>query len=65
MDPLSREERAELQKLIDSLLKKLPFTAPEMLSQKISDYLETAWMRGRSAGIEETRNMLSESDRTT
>jgi hypothetical protein len=53
MDPLSEKERAELNKLIASLLQKLPFTAPEMLSERVANYVETAWMRGRSAGIEE------------
>ena len=55
LSDLPLAERIGISQLVTSLTRKLPFTAPEILEEKVRIYIESAWIRGRSAGLEEAR----------
>lgn len=50
---LTEADYETIETLAKSLEKKLPYTAPELVSEQINYYVEIAYLRGRNAGIRE------------
>ncbi len=55
---IDEKDKPEVERLVNSASGSLAFTAPEMFDAKVRIYIETAWERGRAAGLRSARDLL-------